>query len=131
VTWALHFSSDIFILILPFPVLRNLRLNWKKKLGLYTTFGFGVLSITAALVRFLTVVVTYPEVPTTNIDLWCAIDSNVGLLVACLPPLRPFLNLKQVSSKRSTPNNGYQGRRYARSAGSDDPLTMPPEMDMS
>lgn len=131
ITWALHFSSDIFIFILPFPVLRTLRLNWKKKLGLYTTFGFGILSITACLARFLTVVLTYPNVPTTNIELWCALDSYVGLLVVCLPPLRPLLNLKQVSSQRSTPNDGYRGRVFDRSigpAGSDYQLTMPPEV---
>lgn len=99
-TWALHFSSDVFIFILPLPVIHTLHLSWKKKLGLFVTFGFGVLSITACLLRFLIVVSTYPNVPMTTIELWCALDSYIGLMVACLPPLRPYLSLKQDDPQR-------------------------------
>lgn len=75
-------------------VLRHLRLSWKKKIGLYATFGCGVFSISACLVRFLIVQITYPEVSTTTIELWCALDAYFGLIVACLPALRPYLNLR-------------------------------------
>ncbi|KAE8336605.1 hypothetical protein BDV24DRAFT_110116 [Aspergillus arachidicola] len=92
-TWALHFSSDIFIFILPFSILHILRLGWKKKIALYITFGFGVFSIGACLARFLIVLLTYPSVPTTNLELWCALDIFTGLMVACLPSLRPYFNL--------------------------------------
>ena len=92
-TWALHFSSDVFIFILPLPVLATLRLNWKKILGLYVTFGFGIFSIGASLARFAIVLSTYPDVPVPVIELWCAVDSYTGLIVACLPSLRPYLNL--------------------------------------
>ena len=99
-TWALHFSSDVLIFILPLPVIHTLHLSWKKKLGLFVTFGFGVLSITACLLRFVIVVSTYPNVPMTTIELWCALDSYIGLMVACLPPLRPYLSLKQDDPQR-------------------------------
>ncbi|KAE8318328.1 hypothetical protein BDV41DRAFT_591039 [Aspergillus transmontanensis] len=92
-TWALHFSSDIFIFCLPFFVLRIIRLAWKRKIALYVTFGFGIFSIGACIGRFLTVVITYPDVPTTTLELWCALDVFTGLIVACLPSLRPYLTL--------------------------------------
>lgn len=104
-TWALHFSSDIFIFALPLFFLRNLQLNWRKRIGLYITFGFGVISISACLLRFLIVMVTYPNVSTTNIELWSAIDAYVGVMVACLPSLRPYLNLSHVVPRHSRSND--------------------------
>jgi hypothetical protein len=95
ITWALHFSSDIIIFILPLSIMRILRLNWKKKLGLYVTFGFGVFSISACVARFVIILSTYPNVPVPVIEFWCAIDSYTGLIVACLPSLRPYLNLER------------------------------------
>ncbi|KAL6415644.1 hypothetical protein AUP68_02210 [Ilyonectria robusta] len=32
------------------------------------------------------------------VELWCALDTNVCLLMACLPPLRPYLRLIGQSS---------------------------------
>ncbi|KAH8694263.1 hypothetical protein BGW36DRAFT_384618 [Talaromyces proteolyticus] len=103
-TWVLHFSSDVFVFVLPFLILRNLRLNWKKRIGLCITFGFGLLSITACLLRFLIVLLTYPNVSATTTELLCAIDSYVGIVVACLPSLRPYLNLKHVTSQHPRPS---------------------------
>ncbi|KAL5366564.1 hypothetical protein BJX96DRAFT_170035 [Aspergillus floccosus] len=127
-TWALHFSSDIFIFILPLSILRTLKLNWKKKLGLYTTFGFGIFSISACLVRFLIVKLTYPNVPTTNIELWCPLDSDVGLMVACLPALRPYLNLGQGSLQRISSHSSCRKNVLNRASVLDYPLTMPQEI---
>jgi hypothetical protein len=56
------------------------------------------LSIGACLARFLIVVLTYPNVPVTNTEFLCAIDSYTGLIVACIPSLRPYVNLKQANS---------------------------------
>lgn len=104
ITWALHFSSDLFIFFLPLFILRTLRLNWKKKLGLYVTFGFGVFSIGASAARFVTVLCTYPDVSLPVLELWCALDSYAGLIVACLPSLRPFLNLGRETPLQTTHN---------------------------
>ncbi|KAB8211093.1 hypothetical protein BDV34DRAFT_236085 [Aspergillus parasiticus] len=107
-TWALHFSSDIFIFCLPFFVLRIIRLAWKRKIALYVTFGFGIFSIGACIGRFLTVVITYPDVPTTTLELWCALDVFTGLIVACLPSLRPYLTLNTGPSQSIPLNTGQQ-----------------------
>lgn len=90
-TWALHFSTDLssklyifpqlFLLIhpsschanrsqvfiIPFLVLHTLRLDFKQKVGLFLTFGFGIVSMAFAFIRFLEVLVAYPSVHTTNI----------------------------------------------------------------
>ncbi|KAL2866494.1 uncharacterized protein BJX67DRAFT_354949 [Aspergillus lucknowensis] len=100
ITWVLHFASDIMIFILPLFIFRTLHLDWKKKLGLYATFGFGLVSISAALVRFIVVFQTFPSVHTTTLELWCAIDSYVGTMAACLPSLRPYLNLENFTTRQ-------------------------------
>ncbi len=108
--WALHLSSDVFIFVLPFFILRILQLDWKKMVPLYVTFGFGIFSIGACLARFLIVLLTYPYVPTTTIELWCALDIYSGFMVACLPSLRPYLNLKQEPPQPIVLNSCSQGR---------------------
>jgi hypothetical protein len=110
-TWALHFSSDIFIFCLPFFVLRIIRLAWKRKIALYVTFGFGIFSIGACVGRFITVLITYPDVPTTTLELWCALDIYTGLIVACLPSLRPYLTLNTGPSQSIPLDAGQQRLR--------------------
>jgi hypothetical protein len=110
VTWVLHVTSDVFVFVLPFFILRNLRLNWKKRIGLCITFGFGILSISACLLRFLIVLVTYPNVSATTTELLCAIDSYVGIMVACFLSLRPYFNLRHVISQH--PRSSAESRKW-------------------
>lgn len=110
VTWVLHISSDVLVFVLPFFILRNLRLNWKKRIGLCITFGFGILSISACFLRFIYVSVTYPNVSATTTELLCAIDSYVGTVVACFLSLRPYFNLRHVISQR--PRSSAESRKW-------------------
>lgn len=108
ITWALHFATDLLIFILPFFFLRHLRVDWKKRLGLYTTFGVAILSIGTCLARLLVITSAYPEVPITNVQLLCALDSYAGLIVACLLSLRPYLTHNHASSyQRSLRDDSY------------------------
>lgn len=100
ITWALHFATDLLIFMLPFFFLRDLRVDWKKRLGLYITFGVAILSIGACLARLLVVISAYPEVPIPNVQLLCALDSYTGLIVACLLSLRPCLTHNRENSSQ-------------------------------
>ncbi|KAH7012849.1 hypothetical protein EDB80DRAFT_569156, partial [Ilyonectria destructans] len=91
--WALHFSGDILIFILPFLILYRLRLRPLVKISVYCTFVLGIINISFCLARFL---ILQLEVSTgapsfTLVELWSSLDLNVALLIACLPPLRPYL----------------------------------------
>ncbi|KAH6986441.1 hypothetical protein BKA56DRAFT_451523, partial [Ilyonectria sp. MPI-CAGE-AT-0026] len=100
VGWALHFSGDIIIFILPFLILHELKLDAVVKVGVYCTFGLGIINISFCLTRFLIIQVRLSEDPPSIslVELWCALDTNVCLLMACLPPLRPYLRLIGQSS---------------------------------
>lgn len=42
---AVTIASDIFIVILPIPVIKSLNLGWKKKLGVMCMFALGSLYV--------------------------------------------------------------------------------------
>ncbi|KAH7146909.1 hypothetical protein B0J13DRAFT_674960 [Dactylonectria estremocensis] len=103
VAWALHFSSDIFIFAVPFLILRGLRMSKVEKIGVYLTFGLGIVNISFSLVRFIMIESAYvknmvPNLSITSGELWSALDVNVCLLIACLPGLRAYLRLTQLTS---------------------------------
>ncbi|KAI3584168.1 hypothetical protein IWW34DRAFT_828242 [Fusarium oxysporum f. sp. albedinis] len=98
VGWALHFSSDVIIYVLPFMILRNLRMDKLVRFGVYCTFGLGAINIIFCLVRFLVVeastdIDSGKMVPLTLLELWSSTDCNISVIIACMPALRPYLRL--------------------------------------
>ncbi|KAH7227216.1 uncharacterized protein BKA55DRAFT_584297 [Fusarium redolens] len=98
VGWALHFSSDVIIFVLPFMILRNLRMDKLVRFGVYCTFGLGAINIIFCLVRFLVVEASTDidngkMVPLTLLELWSSTDCNISVIIACMPALRPYLRL--------------------------------------
>ncbi|KAH6985159.1 hypothetical protein EDB80DRAFT_624701 [Ilyonectria destructans] len=98
VGWALHFSSDVIIFVLPFLILRKLRMERLVRFGVYCTFGLGAINITFCLTRFLIVEITTDidekkVIPLTLLELWSNIDCNISVIIACMPALRPYLRL--------------------------------------
>jgi hypothetical protein len=53
--WIMNILSDIFIFALPFPLLKKLSLNRRQIIGLFVTFGLGILIIMVSIFRFVTV----------------------------------------------------------------------------
>ena len=85
------------------------------KIGLYSVLCLGIVDLAFSLTRFFTVQLGNQDdfrsitligrqprfqklAPTNGVQLetWSALDANIGLLIACLPSLRPYLrhNLK-------------------------------------
>ncbi|KAH7335100.1 hypothetical protein BKA66DRAFT_379166, partial [Pyrenochaeta sp. MPI-SDFR-AT-0127] len=90
--WALHFSSDILIFLLPFLILHKLQVKRLVKLGVSCIFGLGVINIAICLTRFLTIELTHASgLALTLVSLWYLLDGNIALIIACLPSLRPYL----------------------------------------
>lgn len=57
VAWAyaaVTLQQEILIILLPISALRNLQLCWKRKLGMYATFGVGSVYVNPALSHSLT-----------------------------------------------------------------------------
>lgn len=82
--------TDAAILILPIPVLRDLRLPWFKKLaiGLLVCSGFFVIS--AAAIRLAVTLDAAPSAVT--IVRWGIRECEIGLFALCAPVLRPLFS---------------------------------------
>ncbi|CAG7562414.1 unnamed protein product [Fusarium equiseti] len=93
VSWALAFLGSLLILILPFMVIHDLDLTKRAKTCLYLVSLVGLLDIAISLIRFLNVELGDGSEfrSFSTIELWSALDVNIGLITACLPALRILL----------------------------------------
>ncbi|KAK7428278.1 hypothetical protein QQZ08_005175 [Neonectria magnoliae] len=108
VGWALHFAGDLLIFALPWLIVPGLQMKWKLKVGVYCTFLLGIVNIVVCLVRFTTIEtsVVRDSIPLSLVEIWSTLDCNIGLLIACLPSLRPYFRTKRGSDYPSN-SHGY------------------------
>ncbi|KAL8396629.1 hypothetical protein RB594_003625 [Gaeumannomyces avenae] len=70
------------------------RMAKSVKVSLYVTFGLGIIDIGVCLgLRFLLVQLTLTTITLASLNFYSAIDLYICLIIACLPPLRPYLRI--------------------------------------
>ncbi|GAB7342180.1 hypothetical protein MBLNU457_g0434t1 [Dothideomycetes sp. NU457] len=105
--------TDLAMLFLPMPILTGMRLPRKQKAILVVTFGFGVFVAVVDIIRvaYLQNAATYrisrlsqdvnrgDEIDATDFSwnasfsfMWSAIEVCVGIMVACVPALKPLFS---------------------------------------
>ncbi|KAH6867697.1 hypothetical protein B0T10DRAFT_419501, partial [Thelonectria olida] len=109
--WALHFAGDLMIFALPWSIVTNLQMGRSMKTGVFCTFLLGIINIVFCLVRFIHVQISTvgSSVPLSLIALWSALDQNIGLVIACLPALRPFFRRKESRDYYGSGPDRYRG----------------------
>ncbi|KAF4980531.1 hypothetical protein FZEAL_3466 [Fusarium zealandicum] len=120
VGWGLHFLGDLLVFILPWLIVPAFNVKRALQLGIYFTFLVGTINIAFCLVRFVTIqkagedytisLSTISTAPLFSVSgssadrhvrmtvLWSTLDMNVGLVVACLPSLRPYFGSRSNSA---------------------------------
>lgn len=92
--------GDIAILALPFPRICRMRVSKRDKLGISAILLMGTLSTIAGIVRLGFVSEAFSANFGKSGDIngsatppwtWTTIESSVGLIAACLPPLAPLI----------------------------------------
>ncbi|PCD34582.1 hypothetical protein FGRA07_08900 [Fusarium graminearum] len=103
VGWALSFLGDILVFILPWLIVPALQVKRALRLGIYFTFLLGTVNMAVSLVRFVMIFKAGADssISLSAIVLWSALDVNMGLVVACLPSLRPYFGSRNQSEKPS------------------------------
>ncbi|KAF5633272.1 uncharacterized protein FTJAE_7236 [Fusarium tjaetaba] len=88
-----------FLFCLPFLIIHNLNMRRKVKVSVYCIFLLGIIDIAFSLTRFLTIQLGDSEDfrSFTIIELWCSLDVYIGLVICCIPALRPYLHRKGVN----------------------------------
>lgn len=87
-------SMDLALALLPITIIWNLRLDWHKKLGLSVLMGMGVFAFICAVIKTSKL----PELNaraditfiTVSLWMWTANETNVLILAASIPTLRPL-----------------------------------------
>lgn len=85
--WIMNMISDVIILVLPFPLLLKLELNRRQIVGLFVTFGLGVITIIVSVFRYITV----RQHSFLPLYVWSIAEISTGIMVVSLPALRPLL----------------------------------------
>lgn len=91
--WAgYNTASDIWICLLPMPVLARLQLDTVRKVGVMLMFALGLFVCITSIVRITALVqsvaTTDPTWGSWDALLWSAIEASTGIICACLPFLK-------------------------------------------
>ncbi|KAJ6283258.1 hypothetical protein J3E71DRAFT_214907 [Bipolaris maydis] len=92
---GINIMTDFAIILLPIPVIRGLNLGKRQKIGLISIFAVGGFVCIVSILRLQSLVAisnssdqTYDNPPAAT---WSSVETNVGIICACLPLLRPLL----------------------------------------
>ncbi|KAL8655068.1 MAG: hypothetical protein Q9210_001129 [Variospora velana] len=94
VTASTNIVTDVALLVLPMPVLWNLKIERSQKFALSGIFLLGGFVCVASITRapYLTGVVTVdPQWTAVDASIWSIIEPGVGIICASLPSMGPIL----------------------------------------
>ncbi|RKL38664.1 hypothetical protein BFJ70_g6299 [Fusarium oxysporum] len=113
VGWGLSFLGDLLVFILPWLIVPALHVRRTLRLGIYFTFLLGTVNMAVSLVRFVMIWKAGADssISLSTIVLWSALDVNIGLVVACLPSLRPYFGSRTKSQEPSRESNSWESTR--------------------
>lgn len=91
---AMNIASDFFIMILPLPMIWNLQLWRKGKIGISLVFLSGAFACAVAIIRINYVLRDLFAVDRSwnagKTFLWSVLEINTGLICSCTPSFKPF-----------------------------------------
>lgn len=92
----LNLLSDVSVLVLPIPIVLNLHLPLRSRIALMATFCVGLLVCIISIIRIHAVRIYNLDDPTYSmwtIAVWSQLEPTLGIMCACVPFLRPILDL--------------------------------------
>ncbi|KAI2780124.1 hypothetical protein F4815DRAFT_471263 [Daldinia loculata] len=121
---TVNIVTDIFFALLPIPMLWNVKINARKKASLICILGLGVFACAAAIVK-AAFISNYGKTgdflwDSANLTIWIAVETNTGIIAACLPCIKPMFKTIFDSSLRygsSRKRDTYNLHNYAHGTG--------------
>ncbi|KAF3007505.1 hypothetical protein E8E13_005560 [Curvularia kusanoi] len=117
--WALNWSTDLLLFILPFFIINCLKLRKRQKIALCGVFSLGLITMAISLGRLIIYAATDYSVDDASGNLWCTAEMCTAVIVVSLPSLKTLI-------MRSSPNNSSYPRStdgYLQHGGSAKPLS--------
>ncbi|ORY18981.1 hypothetical protein BCR34DRAFT_582546 [Clohesyomyces aquaticus] len=110
---------DIWILVLPYKLVTRIKRPWHEMGALVFIFGLGALSVVAAIARlaFLHIFTASkdPFADIIPIHIWSMVETNLAIICACLPTLKPLFSKSQRNRTREV--NGYLSNNKSENTG--------------
>ncbi|KAF7917047.1 uncharacterized protein EAE97_012067 [Botrytis byssoidea] len=98
--------TDVFMLILPLPVVWKLHTSKRVKIGLTITFLTGSIGLITSILRCVAFFTNDPLKDGTWASVtflnWSIIEPGVYLIACCLPSFRPLFSLVKPGSKKTS-----------------------------
>lgn len=91
---------DLLVIALPFPILKQLQLDMRKKIGLGVLFSLGVFVTIVQIIRIQTIASLKEYTGSQNPIMWSMIEIHVGIIISCVPTYTPLM--RRVRSKITT-----------------------------
>ncbi|KAL5328370.1 hypothetical protein ACEPPN_001869 [Leptodophora sp. 'Broadleaf-Isolate-01'] len=92
---ASNSATDLAILLLPIPMLKNLQLPFRQKLGAGLILALGGFVFSVSIVRLKFVLGMFSMTDATwegyRIVIWILLELNISITCACLTHIKPFL----------------------------------------
>ncbi|KAM4055754.1 CFEM domain-containing protein [Hirsutella rhossiliensis] len=92
---AISIVIDVWMLAIPMWQLKNLRLDWTKKLGVGMMFSVGTFVTVVSILRLralnFSVHTANPTWDFFDVGIWSTVEINVGIICVCMPSLRLLL----------------------------------------
>ncbi|KAH7121819.1 hypothetical protein B0J13DRAFT_158687 [Dactylonectria estremocensis] len=94
INWSFHFVGNVLVFALPWLIVTQLQVRRTLKIGIYCTFLLGLVDICFTILRFASLHRASVEssLPIGLTVMWSSLDANIGIIIACLPALRPYLS---------------------------------------
>ncbi|KAJ8130812.1 hypothetical protein O1611_g2818 [Lasiodiplodia mahajangana] len=103
VTSGFNILTDVWILLLPIPTLRSLKISQHSRYVLYGLFGVGGFATAMSCVRLYSIhIYTLAEDPFKDgvlVNLWSMVEVNIAIVCASIPALKPLVAPKKLLSQ--------------------------------
>ncbi|KAI1342663.1 hypothetical protein F5Y15DRAFT_430018 [Xylariaceae sp. FL0016] len=96
ITSAINIAFDLLVFAIPVPLTRRLQVPRPQRIALMVVFTVGAIACLASIMRLVAIrdlanATSDPSVAGLRLGIWSGVESNLGILCACLPSLRPML----------------------------------------
>ncbi|RMX79613.1 hypothetical protein D0869_08174 [Hortaea werneckii] len=111
---------DLLVIALPFPIIKSLQLDVRKKIGLGALFGLGIFVTVVQVLRVESFAKIKGYTDSQQPITWSMIEIHVGCLVACIPTYTPLLRKlghKVTRDYRGNHNAAFRARRWTVTSG--------------
>jgi len=102
-------------MLTPFPMFLKSQIPRRKKIVLLGIFSIGTFITVIQIIRIFTIKNLSNYIDSSGLIMWSMVENNLGIIVACIPPLSPlFRYFRDASGARSagTGKNGQRGSSY-------------------